>query len=145
EDGSCHALVSIGGYDRCGVYSARPSLCRLYPFIWESDVAKGNPGMILCPVPYGVTPAEEEKAAKDIARSIEDWGLHHAVVAEWHDRPITPEQRTVEAFLAFAIPRTAEVLGIWYGETLAPGIPPQRLFDAMVRSGVVRPPRKPGP
>ena len=30
KDGSCHALVSVGGYERCGVYAARPLACRAY-------------------------------------------------------------------------------------------------------------------
>jgi Fe-S-cluster containining protein len=141
EDGSCHALTNIGGYERCGVYAARPSLCRLYPFIWTSDVAKGNPGMILCPVPYAVTEAEERKALKDIERSIENWELHDAIVAEWHAQE-PPQGRTVEAFLCFAVPRTASILGIAYGEMLAPGAPNQRLFDAMLRSGVIRPSKR---
>jgi Fe-S-cluster containining protein len=142
DDGSCHALVNIGGYERCGIYSARPSLCRLYPFIWTSDVAKGNPGMILCPVPYGVTEAEERKALNDIERSIESWELHDDVVAEWHDRE-PPEGRTVRAFLSFAVPRTAQILGVSYGDTLAIGAPNERLFEAMMRSGVLRGPKKP--
>jgi Fe-S-cluster containining protein len=141
EDGSCHALTNVGGYERCGVYAARPSLCRLYPFIWNSDVANGNPGMVLCPVPYAVTEAEERKALKDIERSIESWELHDDIVAEWHSKPLEQTARTPEAFLMFAIPRTAEILGVSYGEMLAGGTPNSRLFDQMVKSGVVRPPK----
>jgi len=66
EDGSCHALVEIGGYERCGVYEARPTLCRLYPMSWTSDVAKGGPAVVVCPVPYGVTEASERQFVHDV-------------------------------------------------------------------------------
>lgn len=140
-DGSCHALVELNGYERCGVYAARPSLCRLYPFSWTSDVARGSPGMILCPVPYGITEAAERQFLRDVERSIEGWELHDDVVAEWNARELAPEARTVEAFLLFAIPRTAELLGgaIPVDTILARGSPPQRLYEAMTRSNVVRP------
>jgi Fe-S-cluster containining protein len=141
DDGSCHALVSIGGYERCGVYSARPSLCRLYPFSWTSDVAKGSPGMILCPVPYGITEADEQQFLRDVERSIENWELHDDVVAEWHALDLPEEERTIEAFLLFAVPRTAEVLGVSYDGILARGAPHERLYESMVKSGVVRPPQ----
>lgn len=141
-DGSCHALISIGGYERCGVYAARPSLCRLYPMSWTSDVAKGSPGMILCPVPYGVTESEERRFLADIETSIENWELHDDVVEEWH-RESAPADRTVDAFLAFAVPRTAELLGVDPKGVLDSGTAPERLFQEMRRSGIVRPPRHP--
>jgi Fe-S-cluster containining protein len=138
-DGSCHALASIGGYDRCGVYAARPSLCRLYPMSWTSDVAKGNPGMILCPVPYGVTEREERQFLEDIEVSIERWEQHDDIVIAWH-RESQPEERTVERFLAFAIPRAAAIAGVPYEKILAQGSPEQRLFAAMHGSKIIRRP-----
>ena len=85
-DGAGRALYILegargaGGTERCGVYGARPSLCRVYPMSWSSDVAKGNPGMILCPVPYAVTVADERQFIADIVRSIEEWGRHDELV-----------------------------------------------------------------
>lgn len=130
EDGSCHALVNVGGYDRCGVYAARPSLCRLYPMSWTSDVAKGNPGMILCPVPYGVNEAEERHLFHEIESSIEAWEEHDDIVIEWHETT-KPEERTAEKFLEFAIPKAAAKAGVPWQKILARGTPEQRLFQAM--------------
>lgn len=138
SDGSCRGLIAVGGYERCGVYSARPSLCRMYPMSWTSDVAKGNPGMLLCPVPYGVTEAEERAFLKVAETSIERWEAHEDVVAEWH-ASTPPEGRTVEAFLLFAIPRTAELLGMSHEGVLARGAPHQRLQAAMVGSKMLKP------
>lgn len=138
EDGSCHALVNVGGYDRCGVYAARPSICRLYPMAWSSDVAKGNPGMILCPVAYGVTEAEERKFLSDIEASIEGWEEHDDLVIEWHETT-KPEERTVERFLNFAIPKAAASLGVPWENILARGTPEERLFKAMAGSRATKP------
>jgi Fe-S-cluster containining protein len=140
EDGSCHALVNVGGYDRCGVYAARPSLCRLYPMSWTSDVAKGNPGMILCPVPYGVTEREEAQFLRDIETSIESWEQHDDIVIEWNERS-KPEERTAEKFLEFAIPKTAEKMGVPWEGILARGTPEQRLFAAMQGARATSKPR----
>ena len=68
EDGACHALVRLGGYERCGVYAARPSLCRLYPMTWTSDVAQGGPEAVLCPIPYGFTEADERNFVREAER-----------------------------------------------------------------------------
>jgi Fe-S-cluster containining protein len=142
-DGSCHGLVDIGGFERCSIYEARPSLCRLYPMVWSSDVAKGSPGMILCPVPYGVTAAEEREFVRNIENSIERWETHDDIVAEWHDLS-PPEGRTVEAFMMFAIPRAAEAMGVSADGILAHGSANYRLYEAMIKSGVVKP-KTPGP
>lgn len=138
SSGACHALTDIGGYLRCSAYAARPSICRLYPYTWTSDVAKGSPGVILCPVPYAITPSAEAEALRAIERSIEDWELHDDVVAEWHAAPIDDTARTIDAFLAFAIGRAAEKMGVNAQITLAKGTPQERLYGAMVASGVIR-------
>ena len=83
EDGGCSHLVGIGGYERCGVYAARPSTCRLYPVVWESDVAQGGPPVISCPVAYGMTPAMEDDFYRDAKESIENWQLHDELLREW--------------------------------------------------------------
>ena len=137
EDGGCSHLVGIGGYQRCGVYAARPSTCRLYPVTWDSDVAQGGPAIVACPVPYGIPPAAEDEFYREASRSIERWQIHDRVLAQWHE--LEPEGgRTVEAFLGFAIPRTAELLNVDASIVLDPGGPNERLHQAMVDSGVVR-------
>jgi Fe-S-cluster containining protein len=138
SSGACHALVDIGGYLRCSAYAARPSICRLYPYTWTSDVARGSPGVIMCPVPYAITPAAEAQAHESITRSIEDWELHDDVVAEWHAEAIDDGARTIDAFLSFAIGRTAERMGVKAEIALAKGTPQERLYGAMLASGVVR-------
>jgi Fe-S-cluster containining protein len=137
EDGSCQGLLSLGGYDRCGVYAARPSSCRLYPISWSSDVADANPGMVLCPVPYGVTEAEEQQFLRDAESWIEGWKEHDAIVAEWH-KTTKPEERTAEKFLEYAIPKTAALMNLPWANILARGTPEQRLFQSMAASRAPR-------
>jgi Fe-S-cluster containining protein len=135
ESGACHALVVIGGYERCGVYAARPSLCRLYPVTWTSDVARGGPEAVLCPVPYGYTEGDERQFLADIEVSIERWEIHDDVIAAWNG---SAEPRTVESFLGFALPRAAERMGVEAPSILAEGFPEQRLYHQMVGSKVLK-------
>jgi Fe-S-cluster containining protein len=137
EDGACHALLRLGGYERCGVYDARPSLCRLYPMTWTSDVAQGGPEAILCPIPYGYTDDDERRFIRDAELSIERWEIHDDVVLAWHQHE-PPEGRTVRAFLEFAIPRAAERMGIEPAGVLAEGWPEQRLYEQMVEAKVMK-------
>jgi Fe-S-cluster containining protein len=137
EDGACHALLRLGGYERCGVYDARPSLCRLYPMTWTSEVAQGGPGAILCPIPYGFTDADEARFMRDAEVSIERWEIHDDVVAAWHQHQ--PESgRTLRAFLEFAIPLTATRMGVDPTGVLAEGWPEQRLYEQMIASKVIK-------
>jgi Fe-S-cluster containining protein len=138
DDGACHALVRMAGYERCGVYDARPSLCRLYPMTWTSDVAQGGPEAILCPIPYGFTDADEQKLIRDAELSIERWEIHDDVVAAWHQHQPSAG-RTLRAFLEFAIPLAAERMGVDPSGVLAEGWPEQRLYDQMVASKVLKP------
>ena len=135
EDGSCHALVEIGGYLRCGIYAARPSFCRTYPVKWTSDVAEGGPVRVVCPIPYGVSDAEALLLEQEIERSIEGWELHDDVVDVWNRGP---GPFTAEAFVAFAVPRVAREMGIEVPDALVYGTPTERLDEAMHRSPLVR-------
>jgi Fe-S-cluster containining protein len=136
EDGACHALLRTGGYERCGVYDARPSLCRLYPMSWTSDVAQGGPEAVLCPIPYGYTDADERKFLRDAEQSIERWEIHDDVVLAWHQQ--TPEARTLRAFLEFAIPTAAARMGVDPTGVLADGWPEQRLYEQMIACKVIK-------
>ena len=137
DDGSCQMLINLGGYARCGAYDARPSTCRLYPLTWDATVARGSPGALMCPYPYAVTDAAERRFVADVTRSIDRWALHDRVLAEWHAEEPTGG-RTVDAFLAFAIPRAAGLMGVSVGSILAPGNADQRLHGAMVHAGVIK-------
>lgn len=137
DDGGCSFLQTIGGYERCGVYSVRPSTCRLYPITWDSDVAKGGPAMVMCPVPYAITPEVEDAFYRDAELSIGRWALHDELLAAWHAE-VADEARTVEAWLAFAFPRAAERMGLRVVHTLDTNAPFERLRLAMVASGVIR-------
>jgi Fe-S-cluster containining protein len=146
-DGACSNLHDLGGHPRCAVYAARPATCRLYPASWASDVAQGGPLLISCPVPFAITPSREAMFRQEIVRSIERWGLHDRVLEEWHGTDFEG-RRTVDDFLRFAIPRTAELLGVSAeGIGLEPP-PAERLQQAMLASKVLRPltrgPRSPG-
>ena len=137
DDGACHALARLAGYERCGVYGARPSLCRLYPMTWTADVAQGGPEAVLCPIPYGFDDADEASFIREAERSIEFWEIHDDVVLAWHQHE--PEAgRTLRAFLEFAIPRAAERIGVDPSGVLAEGWPEQRLYEQMVASKVIK-------
>lgn len=139
EDGRCHGLVDVGGYERCGVYEARPSTCRVYPVMWSGGGARGGPAALVCPVPYAVTPGEEARLLADARRARDAWALHAEVVRAWNQN--APEAASVEDFLRFAVPRVAERLGLPWQEILASGSPDERLWASMVSAGLLPAPR----
>ena len=142
-DGRCHAIVDIDGYQRCGVYTARPSFCRTYPVRWTSDVAEGGPPRVRCPVPYGITDDEAETITGEVERSIEWWELHDDIVRTWNesDGPFT-----IEAFLAFAVPAAARLSGIDAPDALESGSAADRLATVVHAStGQHRPPDEMAP
>ncbi len=135
DDGACASLLEIAGHQRCGVYGARPTICRQYPLGFSSPVAKGGPEVVICQVPYGVTPQEEEELKKEMARSIEDWELHDDVVEYWNQQEHS--SRTVRDFLEFAIPVTAKEMDVGYEGILSDLNVDQQLHQRMVKSKVV--------
>lgn len=141
ESGACQYLVDVGGFLRCGVYEVRPATCRLYPLTWESETAQGGPPMVLCPIPYMVTPERERRFQKDVDRALTNWALHEAVLSEWHARG--PEaSKKPDDFLEFALRATAERLKVDPWRALQKHDASSLLFAAMVDSGVVSPPKK---
>ena len=138
EAGHCHALVDLDGHKRCGIYSARPSLCRTYPIAWTSDVSEGGPPTVHCPLPYGVSDEHAAELERDIATQIDEWELHDDIVAQWN-RGTGPF--TIEAFLRFAVPLAATELGMSAPEAFVPGTPPERLLQQQREVGLSpRPP-----
>lgn len=137
ESGACHALVDANGFKRCGIYPVRPSLCRLYPFSWESEDARGGPEMIMCPTPYALTPSAEKQFLEDVEEGLQMWARHEEVVQAWNAR--SGPEWTVEAFLEFAVPQTAERLGLDPTWTLSRGTADEQLMDQMVESGTLKP------
>jgi Fe-S-cluster containining protein len=138
EDGACAHLLDIGGFERCGVYSARPSTCRLYPIVWESEEARGGPAVISCPVAYAVTPKMEEAFYFDAEQSIERWKIHDEILRAWHERSEDESLWGVLDFLEFAVPLAASHLGIEAADVLRSGGPFDVLSAAMVESGTLR-------
>ena len=134
EDGGCSHLVEIGGYERCGVYSARPSTCRLYPVVWESEVARGGPPIISCPVAYGMTPKMEADFYRDASESIENWQLHDELVERWEMSSEDEFPRDAMTFLNFVLSRAAERSGIELAGVLDHGTPFERMAEAMMFS-----------
>lgn len=135
DDGSCRFLMNIDGFERCGVYGLRPSTCRLYPFTWDSDVARGGPHVVLCPVPYGVTADEERRFLEDAERSIERWQIHDEVLELWKNHE-PQEGRTVDAFLEFAINATAQRMGVDPLPVFDQRPSEARMIDSMMYAGV---------
>ncbi|MBI2376138.1 MAG: YkgJ family cysteine cluster protein [Deltaproteobacteria bacterium] len=110
-EGRCVMFHETAGYGRCGAYDARPSLCRLYPLSWTSDLARGGPLTILCPVPYGVSTEVEEKFYADAAVAIESFELQKELVREW-SLASEPGRRTARALLEHVAPLAATKLGL---------------------------------
>lgn len=143
EDGACTALVEIGEHARCGVYAARPAFCRTYPMSWRDAKTKGGPAVVRCPVPYGVTPDHEAELTEDIRRAVRLWGAHDEIVTAWHAEQT--DDRSTAAFLAFAWPRAAEVVGVSAevaARALDPRPLPVRVHQAMVDGRVIPAPRR---
>lgn len=134
ESGACGMLVDIGGFERCGVYAARPAICRLYPLTWTSETARGGPGAILCPVPYAVTDAAERRFTADVEAAIAGWELHDEIVAQLG--PAKP----LDAFLKEALAETARRMGVSLDveSALSSARPDARLYASMRAAKVVR-------
>lgn len=99
DTGRCQQLVDIGGYQRCGVYAARPTGCRTYPVGWETDTQKGGPGSVACPVAYAIRPQDERQFIAHVELAIERWAAHRAIVDAWNQRDTHP----LDDFFAHAL------------------------------------------
>ena len=131
EDGSCAALLDLGGFGRCGVHAVRPSNCRLYPVFWESDIATGGPHAIDCRRPYGILPDMAEAFYLDAARYLDHRAIHREVVTAWEESGV--EARDGRSFLQFALPRTARALDIDLKRTLDER-PPHAWLDELLQN-----------
>lgn len=78
--GGCIHLLELDGFQRCGVYGARPGNCRLYPVSWEDEQGRGGPDAVMCPAPFAVTPAVGAQAEADARELRAAWAVHEAVV-----------------------------------------------------------------
>lgn len=116
-DGYCRFLGRWGDDYRCGVYPVRPTTCRLYPFTFELGDVRHGPGVLRCPVPFGMAPASEATMLAEAALGIRAWHSHDAICAAWAKKNRTP--RGLEAFLKFAVPRAAKVFDIDADDALA--------------------------
>jgi Fe-S-cluster containining protein len=134
DNGFCHGLVDIGGYERCGIYDARPTFCRTYPVSWSGETAQGGPPAVMCPVPYAITPPVEQAFLADNRRQIDLWTMHDEIARAWNqsDRP-----RTIEALLEMIVPMAATKLGLGTDGIITLGDPAQRLYDVMTEAKVV--------
>ncbi|MBK8014275.1 MAG: YkgJ family cysteine cluster protein [Deltaproteobacteria bacterium] len=136
EAGVCLGVVRLNGYERCGVYDARPSACRTYPLSWMTDTRQGGVELIRCPLPYGVTVSEGSQILQDIREGLDGWALHETIVEAWHGHA-GDTLPSIEAFLEFAVPRVAGPMGIDAAPLLEHRAPEARLRDAMVDARVV--------
>ena len=136
DDGRCHGLIDVGGFERCGVYAARPAGCRTYPIGWETEETRGGPGSIVCPVPYAIRPQDERQFVANVEEAIDRWALHDAIVAEWNAS--SPEGgHRLDAFLVFAMARVARALDVDTSVVLQPGGAAERLHELMMASRIV--------
>lgn len=139
--GACIGLTDVGGYPRCGVYAARPNVCRLYPISWAHGDERAGPEAILCPAPFAVTPSVAVQAEADAVLARRWWGVHEAVVAEWAAAEVP--DRGLERGLGFLLERAADRLGEPVPEVaLARGDPDARLGVELADRGII--PRGPG-
>ena len=131
---ACGYLIDIRGYKRCGVYAARPSICRTYPMTFgfldeisgeiSPEISGENPGLVVksrvsCPAPFPVDAAMEKEFKKAALSSREKWLVHSQVVAEWEAFE-SEDGRTAENFLLFSIPRAAQLLGLPFHKVIFP-------------------------
>lgn len=142
ESGACQYLVDVGGFWRCGIYELRPATCRLYPVTWETEAARGGPPMVLCPVPYVVTPERERQLRRDVGQTLENWALHEEIVAAWEARPPDAPRRP-DDFLRFALTAAGERLSIDPTKALETRAAGEILFQTMVDTKVISGPKKP--
>ncbi len=143
ESGACQYLVDVGGFLRCGAYELRPATCKLYPLSWETETARGGPPVVLCPIPYMVTPERERRFKRDVAKALEDWAIHEEILALWHARDSEASRRP-DDFLRFVLPLAGERLSIDPWRALQIDDASTLLFSAMLESGAVTPPKKSG-
>lgn len=143
ETGACQYLVDIGGFWRCGIYELRPGTCRLYPLSWETEEVRGGPPVVLCPIPYVVTPERERRMKRDVSQALEDWAVHEEIVAAWEARPLDAPRRP-DDFLQFALTAAGERLSIDPARALEARDAGSLLLGAMQDSGVMTPPKKRG-
>lgn len=145
EGGRCVGLMNVGGYERCSVYSARPSNCRLYPMAFEDeDGDRTGPTAILCPAPFAVPPEVAEVGERVVEEAQRNWTLHEEVIAEWNGAEV--EDRSLERAMQFLFERTAERLGRPLDPVvLAEGSAVERLQDELVERGLMFQGRAGGP
>ncbi|MBI4818134.1 MAG: YkgJ family cysteine cluster protein [Deltaproteobacteria bacterium] len=132
-EGNCIVFHDLAGYGRCGAYAARPSICRLYPLSWTAERAKGGPVMVLCPVPYAVTPSVEAEFYAEAATAIDYWELQKELVTSW-ERDSEPGRRTGRLLLEYVVPIAAARTGIDPRSMLDRRDADQRVLAAQVES-----------
>ncbi len=140
-DGYCRFLGRWGDDLRCGVYPVRPTTCRLYPFAFEHGGVRHAPGVVHCPVPFGMGAEAEARMAAEAARGVAEWAAHDAICAAWKKKKKI-KIRSFGAFLAYAIPKAAKAIGVDGDAAKAVMLDgrgcAERNFDMMVEHRVVR-------
>ena len=98
-EGCVHLVRPGEATSRCGIYSVRPSLCRLYPFIVDDEGERfAIGGQEICPEQWLQTAATREAAGQAIAQLRVDREHDRQIVLAWNKGR---RARTFDALLAF--------------------------------------------
>jgi Fe-S-cluster containining protein len=109
EQGSCQFLVDFsGGYRRCGVYAARPAVCRAYPVGRHATAGLRPVAGRVCP--QGAFERDDWTAGLDWPARLDELTaeleLERLAVEDWNSRVagLAPgEEATPDHFLAFQL------------------------------------------
>jgi Fe-S-cluster containining protein len=120
EGARCVFLHSVGPRGRCAIHALRPGPCRLFPFsvaVGDRRVSVGSQQM--CPVGWLKDATLEQRVARDLAAWDRDIAAEKRLVTAW--TRTRQEDRSLQAFLAFAVGRLARRFGKDPQEVLSGG------------------------
>ena len=83
----CVFAVEVSGQVRCGIYTLRPALCRLFPYDvmdGERNIRTGSQD--LCPVRWLKDAAAESRVAQTLEERAADFAREQQLLAAWEKR-----------------------------------------------------------
>ena len=102
ESKACTFKIDVGDYGRCGIYSLRPGICRMFPLHVEEEdgnkVAVGTDEH--CPIGWLYDDRTGDRYAEELAAWREDVELDRALCQRWGEEE--QEERTLAAFFKWA-------------------------------------------
>jgi Fe-S-cluster containining protein len=104
-DKKCCLLNVVGDRRRCTVQSAKPMVCRTYPFSISSDNQLVHVEPYKCPGPiWPPDQAGVEKSISEVKQLKREYKEYTDLVDQWNALP-KEKRASLKAFLNFVIPR----------------------------------------